>query len=531
MNYLLPRDVVRLCARARRHRAHLRAAAVDPARRAGLAGGGRREHCATSPTPAAGCRARRSTGCARSSRRRRPFLMYGLTEAFRSTYLDRPRSTAGPTRSARRSRTPRSSSSGRTARVASRARRASWCTAARWWRWATGTTRSARPSGSGRRRAATVSGGATPEIAVWSGDTVVADEEGFLYFVGRTDEMIKTSGYRVSPTEIEEAAYATGLVRDAVALGVDDPRARPARSCSSSAAADAGASTPRLLIACLKRDLPLYMVPARRRRARRAAALAERQVRPRPAARRSSGSRDASTRPSPPSAASTASSPSAASRSSGSPSASARRRSSPTTAAAHRAGRARCAPTLPDRDRSELRGQGQPDAGGRAAPRAGWSTRFDVASAGEMRDALDTPMPAERVSFAGPGQDARPSSARRSPPASPSSWSRRPRPSASLEVGERSASGRASPSASTRTSRSRAPACGWAAARSSSASTPSRCRRCSRELGAADVDFLGFHVFAGSQNLNADDHLRGAAQDRRARAASSPSRCPAPSAT
>ena len=35
--------------------------------------------------------------------------------------------------------------------------------------------------------------------------------------------MIKTSGYRVSPTEIEEVAYDTGLVRDAVALGVDDP--------------------------------------------------------------------------------------------------------------------------------------------------------------------------------------------------------------------------------------------------------------------------------------------------------------------
>ena len=36
--------------------------------------------------------------------------------------------------------------------------------------------------------------------------------------------MIKTSGYRVSPTEIEEVVYGTGLVRDAVALGVDDPR-------------------------------------------------------------------------------------------------------------------------------------------------------------------------------------------------------------------------------------------------------------------------------------------------------------------
>ena len=59
---------------------------------------------------------------------------------------------------------------------------------------------------------------------MWSGDAVVADEEGFLYFVGRKDEMIKTSGYRVSPTEIEEVAYDTGLVRDAVALGVEDER-------------------------------------------------------------------------------------------------------------------------------------------------------------------------------------------------------------------------------------------------------------------------------------------------------------------
>ena len=59
------------------------------------------------------------------------------------------------------------------------------------------------------------------------------DEEGFLYFVGRKDEMIKTSGYRVSPTEIEEVVYGTGLVGDAVALGVDDDAPRAARSCSS----------------------------------------------------------------------------------------------------------------------------------------------------------------------------------------------------------------------------------------------------------------------------------------------------------
>jgi acyl-CoA ligase (AMP-forming) (exosortase A-associated) len=60
--------------------------------------------------------------------------------------------------------------------------------------------------------------------AVWSGDRVRADEEGLLYFVGREDAMIKTSGNRVSPTEIEEAAVASGVAAEAVALGVPDDR-------------------------------------------------------------------------------------------------------------------------------------------------------------------------------------------------------------------------------------------------------------------------------------------------------------------
>lgn len=62
-----------------------------------------------------------------------------------------------------------------------------------------------------------------PEIAVWSGDTVRMDEEGYLYFVGRKDDMIKTSGYRVSPSEIEEVIYATNQVEHAAALGVAHP--------------------------------------------------------------------------------------------------------------------------------------------------------------------------------------------------------------------------------------------------------------------------------------------------------------------
>ena len=61
-------------------------------------------------------------------------------------------------------------------------------------------------------------------MAVYSGDTVCRDENGLLYFVGRDDAMIKTSGNRVSPTEVEEVAVESGLVAEAVAMGRKDER-------------------------------------------------------------------------------------------------------------------------------------------------------------------------------------------------------------------------------------------------------------------------------------------------------------------
>jgi acyl-CoA synthetase (AMP-forming)/AMP-acid ligase II len=51
---------------------------------------------------------------------------------------------------------------------------------------------------------------------------VKRDAEGFLYFIGRNDEMIKTSGYRVSPGEIEEVAFQIDGVEQAVAFGAPD---------------------------------------------------------------------------------------------------------------------------------------------------------------------------------------------------------------------------------------------------------------------------------------------------------------------
>jgi acyl-coenzyme A synthetase/AMP-(fatty) acid ligase len=93
---------------------------------------------------------------------------------------------------------------------------------------------------------------------VWSGDAVYRDADGFLYFVGRADEMIKTSGYRVSPAEIEEAAYASGQAAEAVALGVGDERLGQHIVLVVSEPCDTG-----LLKKSLAQELPTYMQPQR----------------------------------------------------------------------------------------------------------------------------------------------------------------------------------------------------------------------------------------------------------------------------
>jgi len=102
----------------------------------------------------------------------------------------------------------------------------------------------------------------TPELAVWSGDTVRVDEDGYLYFIGRRDEMIKTSGYRVSPSEIEEVAFATGLVADAAAVGVPHPSLGQAIVLVAAPVPGKTRDEGPLLDAC-RRELPAFIVPAR----------------------------------------------------------------------------------------------------------------------------------------------------------------------------------------------------------------------------------------------------------------------------
>jgi len=187
----------------------------------------------------------------------KPFLMYGLTEAFRSTYLDpaeaqsRPDSIGKAIPNAevlvvRPDGTP--CAPGEHGELVHRGA----LVALGYWNDPERTAERFRPA-PGPQLAG------RPEIAVWSGDTAYRDEEGFLYFVGRTDEMIKTSGYRISPAEIEEAAYATGLVGGAVAFGVADP-VLGQHIALVVTLREQDAET---LSRALARELPPYMLPQR----------------------------------------------------------------------------------------------------------------------------------------------------------------------------------------------------------------------------------------------------------------------------
>ena len=93
---------------------------------------------------------------------------------------------------------------------------------------------------------------------VWSGDTMVVGADGLLRFRARDDAMIKVSGNRISPTEIEEVALASGAVRDAAAFGVPDERTGQAIVLVAAGEGDEAA-----LRAHLKRLLPPHMQPAR----------------------------------------------------------------------------------------------------------------------------------------------------------------------------------------------------------------------------------------------------------------------------
>lgn len=189
------------------------------------------------------------------------FLMYGLTEAFRSTYLPpdqidaRPDSIGKAIPNAEILVVREDGSPCAPHEPGELVHRGS-LVAMGYWNDPAKTAERFRPSPSQLKELPLT------EVAVWSGDTVTRDEEGYLYFVGRKDDMIKTSGYRVSPTEIEEVIYASGLAKEAAAIGIEHLTLGQAVLVVISPEDSAGFQEQALLNVC-KAQLPNFMIPAR----------------------------------------------------------------------------------------------------------------------------------------------------------------------------------------------------------------------------------------------------------------------------
>jgi acyl-CoA synthetase (AMP-forming)/AMP-acid ligase II len=186
----------------------------------------------------------------------RLFPMYGLTEAFRSTYLDPALVDRHPTSMGKAIPHAEILVVDDTGGVTADGEEGELVhcgplVAQGYWHDPARTAERFRPAPAASRYGGT---------AVWSGDRVRREADGLLYFAGRRDAMIKSAGNRISPQEIEEVALATGLVAEAVALGIPDPRlghavhliVRPAPGIL-----DAAAELPRKLM----QDLPNFMQP------------------------------------------------------------------------------------------------------------------------------------------------------------------------------------------------------------------------------------------------------------------------------
>ena len=196
-----------------------------------------------------------------------PYLMYGLTEAFRSTYLppaevDRRPDSIGRAIPNAEVRVLREDGSECAVDEPGELVHRGPLVALGYWNRPEETARRFKPWPS----ALLPAGGdwLAPERAVYSGDTVRRDAEGFLYFVGRRDEMMKTSGYRVSPTEVEEALYASGLVAEALVYAVPDEVLGSAICAAVLASRNASGHTDEdsaAVLAHCREHLPAFMLP------------------------------------------------------------------------------------------------------------------------------------------------------------------------------------------------------------------------------------------------------------------------------
>jgi acyl-CoA ligase (AMP-forming) (exosortase A-associated) len=189
----------------------------------------------------------------------KPYLMYGLTEAFRSTYLPpteidrRPDSIGKAIPNAEILVLRENGTLCDPNEPGELVHRGALVSLGYW-------NDPAKTAERYRRLPGRPGGLVIDELAVFSGDTVRKDVDDFLYFIGRNDEMIKTSGYRVSPTEIEEVLYDTGVASEVAAFGIAHESLGQVIAVVVLPKAGSHVNETILKAACRSR-LPAYMVP------------------------------------------------------------------------------------------------------------------------------------------------------------------------------------------------------------------------------------------------------------------------------
>jgi amino acid adenylation domain-containing protein len=185
-----------------------------------------------------------------------PYLMYGLTEVLRSTYLppdevDRRPNSMGRAIPGAEVLVLRDDLTlcdpGETGELV----HGGPTVALGYWQDPEATARTFRPHPLRQ---------ANGERVVFSGDLVRRDEEGFLYYVGRRDRLIKSLGYRVSPDEIGEVIQGSGEVEDVVVGG--EPDAQRGERIVAHVVLRPEGSLDRLKRYC-GIELPRHMQPAR----------------------------------------------------------------------------------------------------------------------------------------------------------------------------------------------------------------------------------------------------------------------------
>jgi acyl-coenzyme A synthetase/AMP-(fatty) acid ligase len=98
-------------------------------------------------------------------------------------------------------------------------------------------------------------------IQMHTGDLFRTDAEGFLYFVGRKDDIIKTRGEKVAPKEVEAVLHALPGVAEAVVAGIPDPIL--GQAVTAMVVLSNPALTEREVLAHCARNLEDFMVPKR----------------------------------------------------------------------------------------------------------------------------------------------------------------------------------------------------------------------------------------------------------------------------